>query len=62
MLGFRNWDSSDTEAFVWIEAAMVNGCLGGFEEDGFCLEVEAILTAMREKVLRRRRRRRERGG
>lgn len=56
VLGFRNWDSSDTEAFVGREEAMVNGCLGGFEDEGFCFEVEAILTAMREKVWRRRER------
>lgn len=51
VLGFRNWDSSDREA-------LVNGCLGGFEDEGFCFEVEAILTAMRERVWRRRERER----
>lgn len=25
-----------------VEAALVNGCLGGFEDEGFCFDVEAI--------------------
>lgn len=49
-LGFRNWDSSPTTDFVGIEAEAVNGCLGGFEEEGFCFEADAILTAMRERL------------
>lgn len=44
LLGFRNWDSSPTPDFARIEDAMENGCLGGFEEEGFCFEADAILT------------------
>lgn len=50
LLGFRNWDSSDTPDFIEIEAVLGDGCFGGFEEEeGFCFEADAIVTVVREK-------------
>lgn len=64
LLGFRNWDSSDTPGFEGMEAVIGDGCLGGLDEEGFCFEADAIVVTVgkqREKKSGERKEKDERG-